>query len=275
MWKTMSSNNDTTVQWGQAANLSVIRASFKLTVSSEFASNAALQQFLNPEERILKVPVHVTRRQQSTMEVEPAENDEQRDSCQGRFVVTSERLMFWCDEGGENDAIVPAECIDLHAIATSSTNGDDEAIPNQDASTSLYLQIRSDSDCSEPDLIEWTIIPRVIPPEDHEATVQSMFEALSELVSLHPIDPNDDMDDEDDDDDELIVAPQYHDDGGTAASLEEREAMLERLDRLLIVPKELERHDDAAEGDDGKSTEATAEGQFDDADDDDEVDALL
>jgi Regulator of volume decrease after cellular swelling len=267
----MSSNNETAIQWKQAANLSLVRASFKS--SSEFASNAALQQFLDPEERILLGPIHVTRRQQTTVEFEPSGNGDARDSCQGRFVITSERLLFWGDESDDNDAIVPAECIDLHAIASASTDADDEANPDQDASTSLYLQIRSDSECSEPDLIEWTVVPRVLPPDTHEAAIQPMFDALSELISLHPIDPNDDMDD-DSDEDEMIVAPSYHADSGVLATLEEREAMLDRLDRLLVVPKELERNDDAAEYDDGKSTEDTAEGQFDDADDD-EVDALL
>lgn len=267
----MSSIDETAIQWRQAANLSVLRASFKS--NSEFTSKAALQQFLDPEERILHGPVHVVRRQQSTVEFEPSENGDVRDSCQGQFVITSERLIFWGDESEDNDAIVPAECIDLHAIASAPADVEDEANPHQDDSTSLYLQLRSDSECSEPDLIEWTIFPQVIPPEDHEAAIQRLFDALSELISLHPIDPNDDMDD-DDDEDEMIVAPPCRADGGISATLEEREAMLDRLDRLLVVPKELERHDDVAEYDDGKSTEATAEGQFDDADDD-EVDALL
>lgn len=262
----MSGTSETSIRWGHAANLSVLRAAFKS--NSEFTSAAALQQFLDPEERIFHGPVHVTRRQQSTAEVERAvsEDGDPRDSCQGRFIVSSERLIYWGDESEDNDAIVPAECIDLHAIATASLDNDDEANQVQLASTSLYIQIRSDSESSEPDLIEWTIVPQGIPPENREAAIQTMFDSLSTLISLHPIDPNDDMDE---DDDEMIVAPSYHTDGGSAATIEEREAMLDRLDRLLVVPKELER-----ECDGGKSTEDTAEGQFDDADDD-EVDALL
>jgi hypothetical protein len=169
--------------------------------------------------------------------------------------------------------IVPAECIDLHAISSSASDEREETEEPGEPRTSLYLQIRSESEGSNGgDLIEWTLLPHGIAhPEDHERTTQALFDSLSELISLHPIDPNDDTDDEGGD--EMIVAPpgRYCD---AEATPEERQAMLERLDRILTVPPELEGPD-AVEGQFDNAEDDDDEGRFDDAEDEDDVDELL
>jgi hypothetical protein len=260
----MSNRNENSIRRREDADLSVLRAAFQSR--SPEAAYTALQQFLGqPDERILHQTILVTSRQQTTDD-DSASADQI--VCQGRFVVTNERVIFWSDNNADGDLVVPAECIDLHALSCGDSN--DDTTEQEESRTSLYLQIRSDSDRLDSDLIEWTVLPQEQATDDHQAATQALFDALSELISLHPIDPNGDMDDEGED--EMIVAPpsRYDD---REATLEERQAMLERLDRLLVIPAELD-DSEAVEGqfDDAEADED--EGQFDDADDDD-IDALL
>lgn len=266
----------------------------------------------------------------------------------GKVVVTSERVLFVAtDESPTSarysyDLSVDAECIELHAQSTDPV--------------SVYLQINNMAGSEDDDRpTEVVIIPeRMAAPAatNHDTTVhdddsvetvcEQLFSKLTELVSLHPVSPNDGGGGggmmgsmmnmmammnggpplnglivasdsvmtggrarrEEDQDDMIVAAPlpsnphQFsdgeeeeedddYDDPG--ASAEERQAMLDRLDSLLVVKPELElkehQFDDADEvegdkaGNDNSNTGESSKtkdegGQFDDADDASE-DALL
>ena len=130
----------------------------------------------------------------------------------------------------------------------------------------------------------------------HQTSLQ-LFQAITTLISLHPIDPNSELDapdpecggmwfggdepimmmtggdendddsahDDSNDDDDLVIADPrvVVVTTGCEAAEDERDAMLQRLDNLLIVPPELEYDDQYCSG------------QFDDADDDDSDNELL
>eukprot|EP00550_Attheya_septentrionalis_P000756 CAMPEP_0198288262 /NCGR_PEP_ID=MMETSP1449-20131203/6826_1 /TAXON_ID=420275 /ORGANISM="Attheya septentrionalis, Strain CCMP2084" /LENGTH=362 /DNA_ID=CAMNT_0043986375 /DNA_START=46 /DNA_END=1134 /DNA_ORIENTATION=+ len=109
---------------------------------------------------------------------------------------------------------------------------------------------------------------------NNQELCQALFEALSKLASLNPVD-HDTFGGGgggsmfgmmmgmmgDNNNDELVTAwDEPEDDSAAADATEtEREAMLDRLDHLLVVPPEYELPD-------------SVEGQFDDADDDDDDD---
>jgi hypothetical protein len=264
----MSNPSESNIKRGKEAELSILRAAFQ---ANQEAARAALDQFLDePDERILHPAILVSNRQQTTNGDDEGISDQV--TCLGTLVVTSDRVIFWSDDDGTGDLIVPAKCVDLHAMS-SARGGDEDTDEPEETRTSLYLQIRSDCERSSGDLIEWTLLPHgLATQEDHERTTQTMFDALSELISLHPIDPDENMDD--DGDDETVVAPPGHYGDDAEATPEERRAMLDRLDRLLVVPPELEETD-AVEGQfDNAEDDDDDEGRFDDADED-AVDALL
>jgi hypothetical protein len=186
------------------------------------------------EERILQealsVLVSFTGDNDSEMDVE---------NCRGTAVVTSERLIFWSEDPNdvENDLIIEAECIDLHALAQDPV--------------SVYLQIQNNSEASNP--LELTVLP------SREEDSQSLFDNVTQLIILHPIDPHEDDEDgmfagdfvgNDDDDDLIVNTPTSQ----LEATPEEYSTMLERLDRLLVVPEDFGNEKD--------------DGRFDDADDD-------
>lgn len=192
----------------------------------------------------------------------------------GQLVITNQRLLFWEDDDNNDDTTkhdlsVDATCIDLHALT------DDDPV-------AIYIQIRDDSKDFPESLLELNLQPIQEPNE----TCPQIFQAVAELISLHPIDPNDDDDydgnpyygdhafddaDEDnnwcaqddengDDNDDLVFCAPMVDPPNTTTDDEvtelERNAMLERLDNLLIVPPEFEQDD---------------EGQYDDADEGDDI----
>jgi hypothetical protein len=168
------------------------------------------------------------------------------------------------------------------------------AIPD----SGVYIQFSSGDDNDDNDqnsLQEITFGPVSQSPQNNSRT---LFHAISKLISLHPIDPNsfpefdsgmtandfegdgnnwfgngpimtiDEINSNvysDDDDDNLVVAPS-NEVGLTTIDQEEaeREIMLERLDRLLIVPPEFEFPD-------SDRAETHTDSQFEDADSDDEI----
>jgi hypothetical protein len=163
---------------------------------------------------------------------------EEEETCysEGRFLVTTERILYVSvDE--KSDVAVDAACIQLHAVSDDS----------------IYIQLQ-DPQSDESAIIEFTVTPT-----QDSSSCQELFDAISRLVSMHPI-PLEEEDDDNEGFDEAIFAPPVE--NGT--SEEEREAMLERLDAMLVVPPEYER-----EGDDTVEV-----GQFDDADEDEDDDML-
>ena len=102
---------------------------------------------------------------ESAVVVHTADDDNNKNDPVGRRVlVTSERLLFWGDDSSKSDLQVPAACIELHAIT-------------QDPA-SVYIQIMLEQE----ELLELTV---------ESTDSQALFHGLSELVSLHPINPND------------------------------------------------------------------------------------
>jgi Regulator of volume decrease after cellular swelling len=249
------------------------------------------------------------------------------------LVVTSEQLLFWqqVNEEGVQPAAAPhydlsvdAVCIDLHALVNDNSNSqsEDENVQETSPPSAVYIQMsRNDGDEADPgeendaDLMELTIHFAAANDEQvgddksstEETTAQALFEAITKLISMHPINPNDgidqpdgadsrpttwygaeefgasngndqygDAEDYDDDeeeyydnDDDMYVASNGNNNSGDqGATEEERNAMLERLDRLLIVPIELEQNDSEGE------VELVERGQFDDADDNEIVEML-
>ena len=190
-------------------------------VAPENEKDTALQQVLIEDEEILLGPLSATVTFGDLTSM-------------GNFVITSERLLSWSSKE-EEDLSIPAVCIDLHAQAEDS----------------VYIQITNGED-----LEEMTI-------RTTDESLETVFSKLSQLVSLHPIDPNETEDGmmmSGDDDDGMVWAPPAvpSTTGDGEATEEERQAMLDHLDRILIVPPELEQSEQE-------------EGQFDDAEDDEDI----
>ena len=209
---------------GKVANLEPFRSA----IQSGFVQEVLNEQLAARDEFVLSSTEGVT--------VKATWKEEEETSCsEGRFLVTTERILYVSvDE--KSDLAVDAECIQLHAVSDDS----------------IYIQIQ-DPLSDESATIEFTVTPT-----QDSSSCPELFDALSRLASMHPIPLEDDDDDEGFD--EAIFAPPVD----VGASEEEREAMLERLDAMLVVPPEYER-----EGD-----ERVEVGQFDDADEDEDDDML-
>jgi len=166
----------------------------------------------------------------------------------GTVFVTNTQILFVTSEADNMlaDTAVGGACILLHALS-------------DDPEPSLYLQLQSGDDDA---MMEMTIFAS-------QENCQELFEALCKLINLHPIEGDDANDtggmmgmlgggmigggfgdnvfaDYGEPSGEWITA-----DTSTTATKEERGAMLERLDNLLVVAPGLE----VQEGN----------GQFDDA----------
>ena len=258
---------------GESAQLSGIRAA--LSSPNEALLTAALEPFLRDDDDDTSesaTPLHQERNVTLSWQVEESEEDESG-SCQGFLVITRQACLFCAaptttstsstgeSSSATNDWYVPATSITLHAL----TAGDDQ--DSSSSPSSVYIQIENPQD-DESSPTEWTV---------QCADASALFAALSALVSLHPIDPHQDTnelygDDEDDnfEPEDMIWASDIRgedDDGDDeddgAATEQERQAMLDRLDQVLVVPPAYEISDDGEK-------EGT-EGQFDDAEDDDEM----
>jgi hypothetical protein len=133
----------------------------------------------------------------------------------GTLFITTERLVFVSskDDNNKNDFSIHAACLLLHAIS-------------QDG---LYIQVQDVNE--EKDGFELTITPTTTPTTtttlQQQQQQQVMFDALTKLVSLHPIMDNDDNDDED--------FGFFNDNAVMAPPRTAREEMLQRLDEMLVV----------------------------------------
>ena len=219
---------------GQSAGLEPLRRCIQSSSSS--LSQVLQEERVTHDERLLSSAegIAVT----ATWKID--DDDESSSAAEfsnGLVLVTSERILMVATEEEKHDVAIDAACIQLHAIS------------NDD---SVYLQIQ-DPESSESAPIEFTLKPTVADPS---ASCQQLFDALSQLVSMHPI-PLDDDDDDDEYGDGVMFAPGPMD--GSAPQFE-REAMLERLDNILVVPPEYEVDEAEAQEEE--------DGQFDDADDD-------
>ena len=201
----------------------------------------------------------------------------------GYLVVTRAALLFCCHsplghgkDSSENrtnttntsdvskDWYVAPTSITLHAL--TGAEDDDASSPNSsnNNSNAVYVQLENPNDESDP--IEWTVKPC-------SDNAPDLYAALSKLVSLHPVDPHEDTNiwdngegggDNDEyanfDPEDMIWASDIRgEDNDDGATEEERQAMLERLDQVLIVPPEYEI-----------AEPGNNEGQFDDADEEDD-----
>jgi len=262
------------VRRGPAADLSILRATGKDPASQKVALTQLLDE--SKEERILleALPTRATisvapnavfddddnddddkEERENNDENNKEENEEQKQT-EGITVITSERLIFWAttddDANSDNDLLVDAVCIDLHAISQDPL--------------SVYLQIQSPKSAATMELF---LIPTN--EESRAQECQSLYDTLTQLISFHPIDPNADEEGHPDDDDDImfLAAPPpcttaCEADSSIEEEAVEREAMLQRLDQMLVVPPDLERPSD----DDDDEQAQTADGRFDDAMDD-------
>jgi hypothetical protein len=161
------------------------------------------------------------------------------DHAPGHVFITDSQVLFQCSQTQDHSVAIDAECIVLHA------QSDDQV---------LYLQLQEDPS-NDSEVMELTL---TVTTSDE---CERLFQALSHLISQHPV-----YGDEDDDGmmgdygEDMVVAPDEH--GSSQQQLlpteEERNAMLDRLDAMLVIPPHLQ---------DNNNTYEEA-GQFDDADDD-------
>jgi hypothetical protein len=197
-----------------------------------------------PLEYILKVPISCA--------AWKTDDQVEFDGASGDVYVNDDQLLFRCFSQSGHSVAIDAECILLHA------QSDDHV---------LYLQFHEQpSNSDDGEVMEFTLT--LMSSEDCE----SLFRALSHLVESHPV-----YCDEDDPDTSnfgnggmMMMGGEYGDDMIVAGSSEEivalqtsgepseeeRNAMLDRLDAMLVVSPEFSREGDATE-----------DGQFDDADD--------
>mmetsp|Transcript_11150 Transcript_11150/g.15703 ORF Transcript_11150/g.15703 Transcript_11150/m.15703 type:complete len:271 (+) Transcript_11150:295-1107(+) len=264
----MAVNDTFHLHRGSDANLESIRKAIQNSTSREDAlSNTENEEellFLETDEKFM-----ITWENNDDDDNDQTSNDDANivdNKIQGKVLITTNRLLFVAlsatpeeeEEHSKNhdissyDVSVDAKCIYLHALASDPI--------------SLYIQITESSDNDEDAPKELTLIPC----DKSKETCQVVFEQLSQLISRHPIFDEEDDDyhngEEEFDMDEMIFAPattslMEHpvDQNGVSdptPAEDERQNMLDRLGDMLIVPPQLEIQD----------------GQFDDADEDDDKD---
>lgn len=165
----------------------------------------------------------------------------------GHILATGSQLLFVAADRdhSDHDLAIGASCIVLHAM---TDDGPDLAV---------YLQLNDDDGDGDDHGGGGPVEVTVTPTDARDC--QLLFNALCRMVSLHPFVDDDgddapgdqfgDFDMGDDDDDELIWAPATAGSAvgpvadGYGPSDEERTAMLERLDGLLVVRPEFEIQD--------------------------------
>lgn len=243
---------------------------------------------------------------------------------QGDLVVTSIRVLFIASTNSNsddcNDIAIDGRCIALHALDSESLDeGQTDSLPHvycqlsdpacesNDVGDSTAIGFGASanimdenaSELEEAEEIEEDmsddngvvelyfkpiICEHVRDKEQHAEVCQKLFDALTKLASLNPMDDSDcggglfnmlslmaGMEEgnfggnDESDDDEMVIRfggsgsnNLVEDDGESAGAPEnERQAMLDRLDNMLIVPPEYE-------------IPSEDEGQFDDAEDDED-----
>ncbi|KAI2498931.1 hypothetical protein MHU86_15559 [Fragilaria crotonensis] len=198
-----------------------------------------------PLEYILKLPISCA--------TWKTDDQVEFDGASGDVYVNEDQFLFRCSSQSDHSVAIDAECILLHAQSEDQV---------------LYLQLHEQpSNSDDGEVMEFTLT--LMSSEDCER----LFRALSHLVESHPVYG----DDEDDlgtggfsNGAMMMMGGEYGDDMIVAGSCEEivaqqtpgepseeeRNAMLDRLDAMLVVSPEFSREGDA-----------TDDGQFDDADD--------
>ncbi len=167
----------------------------------------------------------------------------------GEIFITNTQVLFVAESDADSDMAIGGTCVILHAMT-------------EDPEPSVYLQIQPEGDHTGP--LELTLTPSNTSSSEEEC--QKLFEALCKLISLHPIK------DEDDEDNHGMfsggmIGGGFGDDpcldygemvwADPTPQESDREAMLERLDNLLVVPPGLEVQSEIEDDDD--------DGRFDDA----------
>eukprot|EP00535_Pseudo-nitzschia_heimii_P010633 CAMPEP_0197177674 /NCGR_PEP_ID=MMETSP1423-20130617/3200_1 /TAXON_ID=476441 /ORGANISM="Pseudo-nitzschia heimii, Strain UNC1101" /LENGTH=305 /DNA_ID=CAMNT_0042627263 /DNA_START=87 /DNA_END=1004 /DNA_ORIENTATION=- len=272
---------------GAAANLSALRGSDAQTRSTFFEERNTHPVALSGDvpallvEAPIPVRVIVTTSAAAVAEDETGlhgdptddhpENDDDReavsspdndDAVSGEVFVTNTQVLFVSETGDEpgSDLAIGGACVVLHAMT-------------DDPEPSVYLQLSSSSDHDDGTGVVTEVT--FVPSSGGSSDCDRLFEALCRLISLHPVEGDDDDGDDDgmfggamigggfgDDPfgdygeavDGLVWAPPPSTDDGPVATNREREAMLEHLDNLLVVAPGLEAKDDNDKG-----------GQFEDA----------
>jgi hypothetical protein len=300
-------SGEASIRRGEDAGLSNLRAILNNSDTVTEVREAALEQFLDAskEERMLHNLLAI----QATVTGEEDESDCNFTHVDGYTAVTSEQIFFLARDASNaaHDIAIDAACIDLHAV-------------QQEPVVAVYIQITDpDAVDEEASPLEMTLEPNSNSTKDNvddsdadsdpQTVSQTLFDALSDLVCLHPVDPNDDMtdmnmggmnmenmvgmtggsagmgtgmgngewmgadgimDDSDVDDMMVVRATASNSNGGNEEDGSEQDhhaAMLDRLDNMLEVPDDLVVADEDNDND-------VVEGQFDDAEDD-EDDAIL
>jgi len=169
------------------------------------------------------------------------ENGTSSEMVTGDVFISSSQILFACEDAS-NDVAIGATCVLMHAMT-------------EEPELSIYLQLQEDGS----ETLEATFTPLDL------NMCQDFFNALCKLVSLHPCDVDDDEGDEMFGQEDLIWAPASRGSGTDAfgdeeggATEEERQAMLDHLDSILVVQPE---HDFQ----EGQFDDAEQDGQFEDA----------
>jgi hypothetical protein len=229
-----------------------------------------------------------------SVEEEGSEDEEADPSPTGNFdtsgfllLVTKQAVLFWrinhsSDEDPNEcdaDLLIPGSCIDLQAITSSGGSDDDE--PTVTTTTGVYLQVSFDDQGDTTNMLEINVQPEEAGRGSE--ICREIYSAVATLIELHPhaITEEDEFyhDDgpADNDDDEMVMASDFVMTSNTTTDItadednDVREQMLERLSNLLIVPPEYEIAEDdvpAATDDDDDDDNSVVEGQFADAEDD-------
>lgn len=273
---------------GCSANLSALRGTDEQTRSSFFDERCMdiSQQPVLLMESSMFISLAITI-ENSGVDVTSDDNisrnndENNRSNISGEIFVTNKQVLFVATERDESqyDLAIGAACIILHAMT-------------DEPELSVYLQLNRNCDEegvqrtqqeSPPTEVTFTPVHN-----NNDNNCQILFNSLCRLVSLHPIEVDEDdgnneqgneifgygrenFDIDDGTDDGFIWAPAssndtmtnvvstgdggevVDDDDPMTAATNERDVMLDRLDKLLVVRSEFE---------------ITEDGQFDDADDD-------
>jgi Regulator of volume decrease after cellular swelling len=194
-----------------------------------YGESASLKN--EPSEYILKVPVPNASWK--------TDDEVEFDQAPGIVFITDNQVLFQCSQTQDHSVAIDAECIILHAQSEDQV---------------LYLQLQ-ENPSNESEVMEMTLT--LTTSDDCER----LFQALSHLISQHPVYG-------DEDDDGMMMMGDYGEDMIVATEVnqsqqppteDERNAMLDRLDAMLVIPPHLQDNNNNAEEE---------EGQFDDADDD-------
>jgi hypothetical protein len=263
---------------GNSANISALRGTDAQTRSIFFdeRNNSNDEDTPSTPPLLMESSVFVSLMTTDSDVDDENENENNNDTfIQGEMFITNTQILFVAIERDQSqyDLAIGAACIVLHAMT-------------DEPELSIYLQLSSSTSVGEQQQQPPTEVTLTPIHYENDNDCQRIFDALCKLISLNPIEPDDDDDgggggnmmdgmfgfggtgtggfvddndgDGDVDDDGFIWAPttassnKTSDGTATMSEEEERDAMLERLDNLLVVPPQFEdgQFDDAIEEND-------------------------